>query len=60
MTKRFEAFKEEYGALCKKYNVGIFAWHDCSLEVFDTYDCDESYMDLGDRTSETNDKTEET
>ena len=53
MSQRFEAFTAEYEALCKKYNVGIFAWHDCSLEVFDVYDCDESYMDLQDRTSET-------
>jgi len=53
MTKRFEAFTAEYEALCKKYGVGIFAWKESSLKVFDILECDESYMDLQDRTSET-------
>ena len=58
MTKRFEAFTAEYEALCKKYGVGIFAWKESSLKVFDILECDESYMDLQDRTSETDDGKE--
>lgn len=66
MTKRFEAFKEEYEALCKKYNAHIDCWFDRSLGVYDLGKCHNSYMDLDDCTSETddlleiNDKTKET
>ena len=52
MSQRFEAFTAEYEALCKKYGVGIFAWKESSLKVFDILECDDSCMDLQDRTSE--------
>ena len=58
MSKRFEAFKEEYEALCKKYNAHIDGWFERSLGVYDLDKChnsnsnSNSYLDLDDCTSE--------
>lgn len=55
MSQRFEAFKAEYEALCKKYNAHIAGWFDRSLGVYDLDKCYEGYLDLDDCTSETDD-----
>ena len=35
MGQRFEAFKEEYEALCKKYGVYLTTWHDGGIAFYD-------------------------
>ena len=56
MTKRFEAFKEEYDALCRKYGVYVIQWHDGEIAL---YDLDHSqkwasqFLEINDKTKET-------
>ena len=58
MGQRFEAFKEEYEALCKKYGVYLTTWHDGEIAL---YDLDHSrkwapaFLEITNMTSETND-----
>lgn len=61
MTKRFEAFKAEYDALCKKYGVSIRPWKDWEIALCDLdHDRGDAkcFLEMIDRTKETDDGKE--
>lgn len=60
MTKRFEAFSEEYEALCRKHGVYLTAWYDgeIALKDLDLSGTEITWLlDIVDKTEDDDDQT---